>query len=81
MDHVDAPPHGHVYQLWLLGAVNTDTPLSAGIMDPATAGPDRRTTAEISGPGAASTIGFTIESIGGFTRPTAEPITSATLQY
>ncbi|MGM5069218.1 anti-sigma factor domain-containing protein [Rhodococcus qingshengii] len=79
MDHVDAPPHGHVYQLWLLGADTTATPQSAGIMDAATAGPDRRTTTEIIGPGNASTIGFTVEPIGGSTRPTAEPFASATL--
>ncbi|MET8317570.1 anti-sigma factor [Rhodococcus erythropolis] len=79
MDHVEAPPHGHVYQLWLLDADNTAAPRSAGVMDAAAVGPDRRTTTEIVGPGDASTIGFTVEPIGGSTGPTAKPFASATL--
>lgn len=67
-----APPPGHTYQAWLLGA--TSQPRSVGLLPPAP--PATATTPPLvfSGLDQATKIGLTLEPAGGSTQPTTTPV-------
>jgi hypothetical protein len=64
-----APPAGHTYQAWLIGA---GQPRSAGLVptDPGTGAPPL----EFTGLAGASKVGLTVEPAGGSAQPTTTPV-------
>jgi len=74
MKDVPPPPSGKVYQMWLIPK-NGSAPVSQGLMDAAALSK----AAVVSGIGTASTLGITVEPVGGSASPTLPTVASAPL--